>query len=186
METLTAIYTRQSISRLKPDPVPRAAIEQILGAAVQAPNHHRNRPWHFVVLEGSARERLGDVMADSYRKLVPTAADEAVAVERRRPLRAPVLIAVGIDPAGPPKIVEIENICSGAAAVQNLLLAAHDLGLGAIWRTGAAATDPAVKHFLGFTQEQTIIAIVYVGYPEEEHPVLPRPSFKDRTTWLEA
>ena len=116
---------------------------------------------------------------------VPNAAEAALEVERRRPLRAPLLIAVGIDKPDQPNIVEIENICAGAAAVENLLLAAHDLGLGAMWRTGAAATDPRVKAFLGFEADQHVIAIVYVGYPEGEREAPARPSFEDRTTWLD-
>ena len=74
-----------------------------------------------------------------------------------------VEIAVGIDPPSEEKIIAIENVCSGAAAVQNMLLAAHDLGLGAMWRTGTAASDPTVKAFLGFSPEQKLIAFVYVG-----------------------
>src|SRR5512133_2736010 len=124
MELMTALYTRQSVPKVRPDPVPREMIEHLLGAAVQAPNHHRNRPWRFVVLTGAARERMGEVMAQSYQERVPNAAEAAVEVERRRPLRAPVLIAVGIDKTDQPKIVEMEDICAGAAAVENLLLAA--------------------------------------------------------------
>jgi len=185
MDILTAIHTRQSIPKVRPDPVPRELVERLLDAAVQAPNHHRNRPWRFVVLTGKARERLGEVMARSFQERVPNAAEAALEVERKRPLRAPVLIAVGIDPPDQPKIVEIENICAGAAAVENLLLAAHDLGLGAMWRTGAAAADPRVKEFLGFDPDQHLIAIVYVGYPEGEREAPERPSFTDRTTWMD-
>lgn len=185
MDVMTAIYTRQSIPRVRPDPLPRELIEQLLGAAVQAPNHHRNRPWRFVVLTGKARERLGEVMAQSLRKRVPESPEAALEVERKRPLRAPVVIAVGIDRADDPKIVEIENVCAGAAAVENLLLAAHALGLGAMWRTGTAATDPEVKAFLGFQADQPLIAFVYVGYPEEIPQKVERPSFTDRTTWME-
>ena len=185
MDLLSGIHTRQSISKVLPDPVPREIIEQLLDAAVQAPNHYRNRPWRFVVLTGGARERLGEVMARSLRQRSPEAPDAALEIERKKPLRAPVLIAVGIDPPDSPKTVEIENICAGAAAVENLLLAAHGLGLGAMWRTGAPAIDPNVKAFLGFTPEQHVIAIVYIGYPAGEWPPPNRLSFADRTTWME-
>jgi len=66
----------------------------------------------------------------------PDATAEIVAAERAKPLRAPVLIAVGVDRPNGPKIVEMENICAAAAATQNMLLAAHALGLAAQWRTG--------------------------------------------------
>jgi nitroreductase len=185
LDVLTAIHTRQSIPKVLPDPVPRPIIEQLLDAAVQAPNHHRNRPWRFVVLTGAARERLGNVLARSLAARLADTPDAVLEVERHKPLRAPLLIAVGIDPPDGPKILEIENICAGAAAVQNLLLAAHALGLGAFWRTGASATDPAVKAFLGFPSDETIIAFVYLGYPDLEREPPTRAGYADRTSWME-
>jgi nitroreductase len=185
MELIDAIHTRQSTARVLPDPVPHALVERLLDAAVQAPNHHRNRPWRFVVLRGQARQRLGEVMAQSLLKRLPDTPLALLEAERKRPLRAPLLIAVGIDQPDQPKVTEIENICAGAAAVENLLLAAHDLGLGAMWRTGAAALDPQVKAFLGFAVDQHIIAIVYIGYPDGPHSQVERPSFADRVTWID-
>ncbi len=185
MELMTAIHTRHSVARVRPDPIPLEMVEHLLSAAVQAPNHHHNRPWHFVVLSGTARERLGAVMALSHARRVPKSSQAAIEVELKRPLRAPLLIAVAVDPATEPKIVEIENICAGAAAVENLILAAHDMGLGAIWRTGPAVFDPAVKEFLGFSPSQHLIAFIYLGYPEREQIIYERPSYTDRVTWME-
>ncbi|MDQ3006972.1 MAG: nitroreductase family protein, partial [Chloroflexota bacterium] len=78
-----------------------------------------------------------------------------------------------------------ENICAVAAACQNLLLAAHAMGLGAKWRTGEWARDDKVKEFLGFSADQHILAFIYVGYPEFILEPVPRPSFEDRTVWRE-
>src|SRR5262245_59578717 len=149
MELFEAIHTRQSVSKVRPDPVPRELIEKLLSAAAQAPNHHKVRPWRFIVLTGAARERLGEAMGTSLLRRNPNAVPEAVAAERAKPLRAPVLIAVGVDKATQPKVVEIENVSAASAAAQNMLLAAHALGLGAMWRTGDAAFDPGVKAALG-------------------------------------
>ena len=66
MEIFDAIHGRQTISKVKPDAVPRELIEKILSAAVQAPNHYQVRPWRFVVLTGDGRKKLGDVMAASF------------------------------------------------------------------------------------------------------------------------
>ena len=185
MEIFEAIHTRQSISKMNPDPVPRDLIEQMLAAAVQAPNHYKVRPWRFVVLAGAARERLGEVMAQALRKRDPLADDEALARERAKPLRAPVLIAAGVDKPDGPKVVEIENVCATAAAVQNMLLTGRALGLATMWRTGAAARDPDVKAFLGFAPDQQLIGFVYIGYALREPAPPDRPSYEDRTTWLE-
>jgi nitroreductase len=185
LELLELIHTRHSIPKVKPDPIPKALIEKLLSAAVQAPNHHRVRPWRFVVLQGKARERLGEIMANSLKNRNPEVMEEALTIERSKPLRAPLLIAVGVDKPTEPKVVEIENVCAAAAACQNLLLAAHALGLGAMWRTGPAAEDPQVKVFLGFTPDQQLISFLYIGYPDGELKALERPSFEDRTVWME-
>ena len=185
MELFEAIYQRQSVGKVRPDPVEPEVIEKLLAAAAQAPNHHRVRPWRFIVLSGQARNRLGDIMAASLQARQPETPTAALDVERSRPLRSPVLIAVGVDLPSEPKVVEIENICAAAAATQNLLLAAQASGLAAIWRTGPAANDPAVKRFLGLQPEQRLIGLIYLGYPMEgERPLPQRPDHSDRTSWL--
>jgi len=185
MDIFEVIKTRQSVGKVKPDPVPREKIEKLLSAAVQAPNHYKVRPWRFVVLTGTARERLGDVMAASLQEQHPEYPQAAFDKERWKPLRSPVLIAVGVDKPAEEKVIELENICATAAAIENLLLAAHAEGLGAKWRTGSPARDPRVKEFLGFEPDQHLISFIYIGYPEFEPEPKERPSFEDRTVWMD-
>ena len=185
MDAIEDILTRHSWPKVRPDPVPRELIEKLLTAAVQAPNHFRNRPWRFFVLTGDARVRLGEAAAQSLKQRNPEAAESEVAREREKPLRAPVLIVVAADAPSEPKVLDVENISATAAAVENLLLAAHALGLGALWRTGPTAYDPLVKSSFGLTPEQHVVAFVYVGYPEDMPPLPERPSFQDYTTWME-
>jgi len=186
MELFEAIHSRHSVGKVRPDPVPRELIEKMLLAAAQAPNHHKVRPWRFVVLTGAARERLGEAQAQMVLKRDPAALPDAVAAEHAKPLRAPVLIAVGVDKPSGPKISEIENIAAVAAATQNLLLAAQALGLAAQWRTGKVALDEGVKALFGLAPDQHLLGIIYVGYPLPESPVPPqRPTAEDRTVWME-
>jgi nitroreductase len=185
MDVLTAIHSRHSVKVVKPDPVPREVIEKLLSAAVQAPNHYKIRPWRFVVLTGESRERLGEVMAASFHARFPDVVDMALEKERQKPLRAPVVIAVAVDKPTEPKVKEIENICAVAAACENILLAANALGLGAIWRTGDAVHDENVKKFLGFEPDQHLVGFLYIGYPELELEYPERPSYEDRTVWME-
>ena len=185
MDTLQTIQTRHSIGKVKPDAVPRQLIEQLLNAAVQAPNHYHVRPWRFVVLTGNGRNQLGEVMAQSMKAKFPQLPDEALNKERNKPLRSPLLIAVGVDKPTESKVLEIENICATAAACENILLAAHALGLAGQWRTGDAARDPAVKKFLGFAEDQYIISFLYIGYSDIVPDAAPRPGFEDRTVWIE-
>jgi nitroreductase len=186
LDLYEAILSRQTMPKVRQDPLPRELIERLLNAAVQAPNHHRTRPWRFIVLTGTARVRLGEISANALARRDPAATGAALESERMKPLRAPVIVAVGIDLADQPKISEMENICAGAAAVENLLLAAQAEGLGAVWRTGAPVLDPEVKLFLGLQPTQHLIALVYLGYPDGEIPAPNRPDFHDRTTWIDA
>ena len=185
MDALQAIQTRHSVGKVKPDAIPRDVIEKLLNAAVQAPNHYHVRPWRFVVLTGNGRNQFGEVMAQSMKARFPQLTDDALDKERAKPLRSPVLIAVGVDKPSESKVLEIENICAAAAACENILLAAHALGLAAQWRTGDAARDPMVKKFLGFAEDQHIISFLYVGYPDVAPDAAPRPGFEDRTVWME-
>ena len=185
MELFEAIHNRQTQGKVKPDALPRETIEKLLSAAVQAPNHHKVRPWRFVVLTGEGRNKLGDVMAASKSDRQPDLPQEALDKFRAMPLRAPVLIAVGADKPSEEKVIEVENISAASAACQNILLAANALELGVIWRTGEWARDPKVKEFLGFSPDQHIVGFIYVGYPAFKVEPYERPSFEDRTTWIE-
>jgi nitroreductase len=124
-------------------------------------------------------------MSASQQERHPDFPPEAFDKCRALPLRAPVIIAIGVDKPNEPKVLEIENICAAAAAAENLLLAAQALGLGAKWRTGEWARDGRVKEFLGFESDQPILGFIYIGYPEFTAEYPPRPSFEDRTTWME-
>ncbi|HSL27976.1 MAG TPA: nitroreductase [Anaerolineales bacterium] len=185
MEIFEAIHNRHSQGHVRPDPVPRELIEKLLEAAVQAPNHYKVRPWRFLVLTGDGRRKLGDVMGASQQARHPEFPAEAFDKCRTLPLRAPVVIAVAVDKPSEPRVLEIENVAAAAAAVQNLLLAAHAMGLGAKWRTGEWARDTMVKQFLGLESDQHLIGFIYIGYPEILTEAPPRPSFEDRTTWIE-
>ncbi len=176
METLEAISSRRSVGKVRAERPPRELIQRLLEAAVQAPNHHLTQPWRFFVLAGKAREEMGKMMATTLRRKLPdldsNQSKELLDRELQKPLRAPVLIVVAAKKSDNPKAIPIEDLEATAAAVENLLLAAHDQGLGARWRTGDSAYDPEVKQFFGLTEEDHLVGFVYVGYPDQ--PAQPR------------
>src|SRR5512135_2045592 len=157
MSVFETIKRRRGIGKMTRERPTREQIERMLEAATHAPNHHKVEPWKFIVLAGKAREELGKVMADSLAtRLEETRSEKAQALlnkERGKLLRSPVVIAVAAEPAKQPKVMEIENIEAVAAAVQNMLLAAEEMGLACMWRTGDAAYDPCVKEWLGLSAE---------------------------------
>lgn len=187
MSVMEAIRGRRSIGKVRPELPPREAIETILDAATWAPCHHVTEPWKFTVIAGEARERLGEVMA---RAKVERRIREGKPIEgeferaKAKALRAPVIIAVAVEPTDGPKVVEIEEVEAGAAAVQNMLLAAHSLGLATMWRTGDPAYDPEVKRFLGLTPAAHIIGFVYLGYADTQPLRARHTPAEALTTWL--
>ena len=187
---MAAIRERRSQGTVRPERPPREAIELILEAATWAPNHRLTEPWRFVVLAGEARRDFGRVLAEAQARRAERdgrdAAEAAKAAEKaaRKPLRAPVVIAVAVEPAAGPKIVEIEEVAAGAAAVQNMLLAAQALGLATIWRTGEPTYDPAVKAFFGLRPADHLLGFVYVGFPDGPAPARDRTPADALTRWL--
>ena len=165
MDTNTAIHTRQSVGEVKPDPIPLELIENLLSAGAQAPNHYKVRPWRFFVLTGEGLKHLGDVLAKSLSLKAGNILPEALDKERAKPLRAPLIIAVAVDKPVEPKISEVENICAAAAACQNILLAAHELGLAAFWRTEPQPLILWSKNFSAWRKMEHLIAFLYIGYP---------------------
>ncbi len=191
MDILEAIRGRRSIGKVKPDPIDRETIGKLLEAAVWAPNHHHTEPWKFFVLTGEGRRPLGRTLAEiAAEKLDPSlTAEEREALlkkEEDKPFRAPVIIAVAVTPSDDPKAIPIEETAAVHAAVQNMLLAAHALGLGAIWRTGQPAYHPKMKRLFGLRPQDEVAGFVYVGYPDMPHPSGRRTPVSEKTVWIEA
>lgn len=175
MDALTALTTRTSAMKLAGPGPTRAEVERMLEAALRAPDHGKLRPWRFIIVEGAARVRLGEVMAEALRRREPGAPEAIVEKERAKPLRAPIIIVVAarLQPDHP-KIPRIEQIVSAGTAAQNIQIAAHAMGYGCMWRTGAPAYDPYVKKALDLADSDEIVALMYLGNVEmagESRPV---------------
>jgi nitroreductase len=164
MELLTAIDTRSSAARLtQPGPDP-ADLARILDAAGRAPDHGRLRPWRFIVLDGELREKFSRAAAGAKRLLVPTMTDEQFTKEQEKIAASPAVVVVACAVRrDQTKIPEIEQVIAAGAAAQNLFLAAHDLGFGVMWKTGAAAYDPIVKSVVGLAAADHIVGIMHLG-----------------------
>jgi nitroreductase len=164
MDLLSAIDSRVSVARLiEPAPTPED-VTLMLTAAVRAPDHGHLAPWRFIVLTPRGRGLLAGAAAQARLRRNPEATAEQLEAERAKVLRPPlIIVAACVADAANVKIPEIEQILAVGAAVQNLLLAAHALGYGAIWKTGPAAYDPAVKAVLGLTPQDHIVSFVHLG-----------------------
>lgn len=189
MEVFEAIKTRRSIALVKDEPVPIVMIDKILEAGTCAPNHHRTNPWRFFVLTGEGRETLGNVFAEIEKSNLTEEELEKSQVKinriQKNPLRAPVIIAVGVEPSQKKNVIEQEEYAAVHSCIQNMLLAAHGLGLGAIWRTGATCYHPDVAGFFDLSENGEIVAFIYLGYPDMEPPNVKKANFREFTTWIE-
>ena len=135
-----------AIHRVSPlrlgDPGPsEEALGRIVSAGLRAPDHGQLRPWKFLLIRRDARHRFGELLAQSLRRRNPDAPEETIQAERAKPMRAPLIIVAAAALRASAKVPDVEQIVSTGAAIQNMLLAAHALGYGGFWRTGAPAYD---------------------------------------------
>jgi nitroreductase len=184
METFEAIRTRRTIGKSSGD-VSREAITELIEAATWAPNHKLTQPWRFTVVTGTARERLGEVWGrEAAANAEPAMRAAVMEGEARKPLRAPAVIVVSTRTDANPVTAE-EDLTATAAAVQNLLLAAHAKGLSAAWKTGKIVYNAEVKRFLGIDQSDRVIAFVYLGAVAKEEPAARDRRVASTITWLD-
>lgn len=164
MELFAAIDARSSAGRLTdPGPSPEQ-LERLLYAAARAPDHGRIKPWRFIVLKDAVREAFTAAAALAKRVRLPDMTAEQLATEREKLNRSPTIVVIGCAVnREQSKVPEIEQVIAVGAAAQNLFLAAYDLGYGVMWKTGAAAYDPAVKSTVGLRPDDHIVAIMHVG-----------------------
>jgi len=190
MELLEAVKGRRSIGRVKDEPVARELIEQVLEAAVWAPNHHRTEPWRFVVMTGEGRRTLGRAYAaiaePSLGGMSEQDRADRLSREEAKALRSPVVIAAISSPAADhPRAVLWEERAAAHAAVQNLLLAAHDAGLGAVWRTGDGLAHPEMVKAFELAPSEEIVGFIYIGYPDMTPAAITRVPAVEKTRWIE-
>lgn len=188
MELREAIRGRRSVGRVKQDAVERETIVELLEAANWAPSHHATEPWSFIVMTGAGRGRLGEGYAAVVRAEtdLPGAEREAKAEKAyAKAFRAPVVIALVCKPSKLDKVIRMEELAATHAAAQNLLLTAHARGLAAIWRSGEPMYHPAMKENFQLAQDDEIVGLIYLGYPDIQSPEGKRGPLEDKVVWLE-
>jgi nitroreductase len=186
MRVSEAIAQRRSIKRFTDRPVTRDEIEVVLAAATAGPNHRLTQPWRFYVLGPAARHAYGLALGARKAKKIedPEAARamrETIAEEHRR---LPAMIVVAVVDHESPEIRE-EDYAAVMMGVENLALAAVELGLGTHIKTGAVMADPAARAAAGVRDGERIVAVVNLGVPAEMPPPKPRRPASEFMTWLE-
>jgi nitroreductase len=171
------LLTRRSVSAQDlAEPGPDAAqLEAILRIAARVPDHKKRAPWRFILFEGEARAAFGEVLADITQKREPEASSKRLDTERRRFLRAPVVVAVISSMKPHPAAPEWEQVLSAGAACMNLLHGAAAFGFSGNWITEWYAYDGEVADALGLGEGERVAGFVYLGTARETPKERERP-----------
>ena len=195
MDFFGVVTTQRAMRRLKPDPIPEAALRQIMDAAICAPSGGNRQGWSFLVIRDPARRaRLGELYREAWGELVKvpyyaaamkephdSAAGKMLASARHLGEHlgeAPVLIlaCIAIDPGTSPSVTTGASIYP---AVQNIMLAARALGIGSCLTTIHRFRDAQVKELLGIPPTVETAALIPLGYPLGKFGRPPRRSLRE-------
>lgn len=177
-DALNCLLSRVSVPpRLLVEPGPdQAQVDLILKAAMRAPDHGNLKPVRFILVRGSARAKLGDLLAQATKRREPAAEEGLLERVRSWPRTTPLTIALVARTQPDHKIPLIEQTLSAAASGANILNAMHALGFAGMWVTGANAYDPFVLEALGIAGTEILLGFIAVGtapsaYEGREPPV---------------
>ena len=192
METLEAIATRRSNRQFRADPIPQDVLEKILNAAIMAPSGKNRQPWRFVVVREDKRGEMVAQMRAGIAKFKARgenigSAEGTAAVMAQ----APVTVFIFNTDGKPPWLDSLNrravlgdrvNVQSVGAAIQNMCLAARDLGLGSLWICDVFYAYEELAAWLG--QDTQMIAAVSLGYPADNPVIFSRKPLADVTVWF--
>lgn len=170
LETVAdVILRRRTVKQFLPQPVDRATLERLIELAVWAPNHRLNEPWRFYVLGGGARAQLAKIAGAMTARKILAAGGEAATAERKGTeagatwLTVPTLLYITYLTDQNPEIT-LENYGAVCCAIQNLTLAAHAMGIGTSWSSGAVAAAPELHALVGAGAPEQMAGLLRVGY----------------------
>lgn len=174
---MTAISAEQEISE--------EHIDQLLEALNWAPNHGREQPWRVAVITGESRLRLARLLAEAAANVKGTAATpEAISEQEKRQLSAPLWMLVCAVTPENSRFPDSEHDQATAAGIQNMLLMAHALGLGAKWISAAAPLHVSVREGLGLPAAARTLGLFYFGVLTGDNPTGKRDPLAERVLRL--
>lgn len=191
--------SRRSIRRYRSSPVPKDLIEDLLRAAIKAPNAHNRQPWRFVVMtDKTAQRHLADMMAVPFRRDLlqdghtREEADGIVQRSKERIGESPALVLVNLSMTDMDTYPDTERqrcewlmAAQGVAlACQNLLLAAHAAGLGACWMCAPLFCPDTVRSALGLPVDWEPQGLITMGWPANEGRDRDRKPLDEVVRWI--
>lgn len=187
MNALQAIAQRRSIRRFKDTPIPDEVMEKILTAAIQAPSGKNAQPWRFVVIQEDERAEMVRIMRDAIERVRAQDGDIGSSawtanIMEQAPVTVFVFNANAENTPGREWTSNVVDVQSIGAAIQNMLLAAWELGIGSLWICDVFYAYAELCEWLGETRE--MIAAVSLGYADESPAARPRKPIDEVTRWF--
>lgn len=183
-DAIELLKTRRSMKpREMTAPGPSAAeIETILTIGARVPDHGKLAPWRFILFEGDARVRAGEIIAKVFSKKNPQASSAEIETEKKRLTDAPLVIGIVSFTKPHPKVPPWEQELSAGASAMNIVTAATALGYGACWLTGWFAFDRDVLDGFGLKPDEKLAGLIHIGTASKTSEDRPRPSLSDIVT----
>jgi len=164
---LDYLKTRRSVGigfLRDPGPTP-AEIEEIIRIGTRVPDHGKLAPWRLVVIEGDARAKVGEKLAEIAKANNPALDEASLDNERRQLLPAPLTIGVIFSHKPLAKAPEMEQMLSAGNVCFNLMHAAFAMGYAASWVTRWFAFDPRAQQMLGAKGGERFVGFIHIGTP---------------------
>ncbi len=147
MDLLEGIYSRRSIRQYTEQQIDRLQLHEVIRAGTWAPSGLNNQPWRFVIVtDAGVRSELAK--QTTYHFIIE---------------RAPACIAVFVDRSA--MYHDVKDHLAMGACIENMLLAAHAMGLGAVWLGEILKNAEAVRTLLDLPKEMELMAVVALGHP---------------------
>jgi nitroreductase len=191
MNTLDTIAARRSIRRFKDMPVPDEALAAVLTAGIQAPSGKNSQPWRFVVVRGEQRAEMVCAMRQGLantraQRQSLGSSEGSVRVMAEAPVTVFVFRPGGLHPWQERSIeqqfMDVVDVQSIGAAIENMCLAAEELGLGSLWVCDVFYAYLELAKWLG--EEGQMVAALCLGYAGEAPPARPRKPLEQVVRWL--
>tara|TARA_Y100001970_G_scaffold36334_1_gene44897 strand:+ start:152 stop:709 length:558 start_codon:yes stop_codon:yes gene_type:complete len=173
MDAIENILSRNSSSRLTSPYPDQKEMNLVYQAALRAPDHAWLKPSEFIEITGNGLDKLSDIFVKYATDNIQNVNEHKIEKYKQAPYRAPMIIILVSNIKEHPKVPEIEQMLSTAAAAQNILLVLNALSYGAIWRTGTFALNDDISKYLGLNLNQKILGYLYVGTPSSEPKKIP-------------
>ncbi len=164
--------------------VHREIIEKLLENARWAPTHRMTQPWRFKVFMEEGREKLSQLLGETYKAATSEEDFEQSKYEKltQRPLQASMVMTICMKRSQ--RVPEEEEIASVAAAVQNMALTATAYGLGSFWSTPDVVYTEVMSQALELEEGERCLGLFYLGYPAIDWPKSQRKPVEYFTEWI--